>query len=136
MCKKLQKFISLNDIYLTVYFIILLISLILSMAFPLTQNDVRSSVDVVLRTAVAAMCGYFISSSFVEKTPPSVKINSPVKPKLLYQINVVALLGMFSLCVLIAARYSDKMEFSAGTLSQVRDLYLASVTFLMGTSRS
>lgn len=135
MCKKLQSFISLNDIYLTIYFIMLLISLILSMAFPLPQNDVRSSLDVVLRTAVAALCGYFISSNFIEKTVPSVKINPLVKPKLLYQINVVALLGMFSLCLLIAARYSDKMEFSAGTLSQVRDLYLASVAFLMGTSR-
>lgn len=131
--KKLPKYIPLNDIYLTIYFVILLISLLVSLLFPLPSNDVRNSLDVVLRTAVAVLCGYFLSSDLGKNSPPK-PIAPP--PKKLYQNNVVAWLGLFSLCVLIAARYSEKAEFSAGTLSQIRDLYLASVAFLMGNSRS
>lgn len=120
MCKLQQKSIRLNDIWLTVYLAILLVHLVLSLVFPLPQNDERTAIDVVLRTAFAALSGYFLSGAFVEKNPfPEAEI--PLKRKLFYQNTVVAVLGLFSLSFMLASRYSAKLDFSVGTLSQIRD---------------
>lgn len=59
MCKLQQKSIRLNDILLTVYLAILLVHLVLSLVFPLPQNDEGRAIDVVLRTVVAAPGGVY-----------------------------------------------------------------------------
>lgn len=52
-----------------------------------------------------------------------------------FQTTIVALIGLFSLSLMIAVRFTESMNFSPTTLSQVRDLYLVSVAFLMGTAK-
>ena len=116
------------------FFVILLVNLVLSMVFPLPANDPRTGLDIVTRTAVAVLSGYFISKNFTEKKPVMLE-DKEKQTRHSFQTTIVALIGLFSLSLMIAVRFTESMNFSPTTLSQVRDLYLVSVAFLMGTAK-
>lgn len=130
----IKNTIGLNDIWLAVFFVILLVNLVLSMVFPLPENDSRTGLDIVTRTAVAVLSGYFISKNFTEKKPVMLE-DKEKQTRHSFQTTIVALIGLFSLSLMIAVRFTESMNFSPTTLSQVRDLYLVSVAFLMGTAK-
>ena len=53
-----------------------------------------------------------------------------------FQTTAVGIIGLFSLALILVIRYAYEFNFSSTNLSLVRDLYLASVAFLMGTNQN
>ncbi len=127
------KKIGINDLWLTVFFGILIINIILSLVFPLAPDDEKVHLDVVMRTATAVLAGYFISKNFIDKNP-SVVTDEDERARHFFQTTVVAIIGLFSLCVMILIRYAPALSYVSAVISQTRDLYLGSVAFLMGTA--
>lgn len=67
MWKSFKNEIGANDLWLSLFFIILLINLAFSMIVPLPEGHKKASLDVVTRTATAVLAGYFISKNFISK---------------------------------------------------------------------
>lgn len=133
MKKKSLHFIGINDLWLTLYFAALIINMFISLLFPLTPAAEKAGLDIAMRTATAVLAGYFVSKGFTEKKNTSPPLREE-KTRKNFQSIVVAAVGTAALCIMIVVRYAESVTFSAASLSQVRDLYLASVAFLMGTS--
>lgn len=134
MWKNFRNHIGSNDLWLFLLFILQLIYLVLSILLPVEANSDKTSIDIVNRTATAVLVGYFISKNFISEKPKHI-LDEPEKTRLHFQTSVVALIGLFSLCIMIVVRYIEIISISHAILSQIRDLYLASVAFLMGTSK-
>lgn len=128
------KSVGMNDIWLSAFFVILLIHMAMSMMFPLPENDAKLAIDVVTRTATALLAGYFISKNFVTKTLSNYADKNK-QTRHIYQTTIVAVMGLFCLFLLILIRYIPSIQVSTTTLSQVRDIYLASTAFLIGTAK-
>lgn len=129
-----KNIIGLNDIWLAVFFIILLVNLVLCMVFPLPENDMKTGLDIVTRTAIAILSGYFISKNFIEKKPLTLQ-DKEKQTRHAFQSTIIALIGLFSISLIISVRFDESINFSPTTLSQVRDLFLVSIAFLMGTAK-
>ena len=132
MNKDFFRAIGINDLWLTVFFAVLAVNMFIGMVFPLSSIAEKAGIDIATRTATAVLAGYFISKGFTEKKPALPARESGMRKK--FQSYIVASLGLVSLVILIVVRYADGIGFSPATVSQVRDLYLASVAFLMGTA--
>ncbi len=135
MLKSIKNNIGLNDLCLILFFAVQLVNLLLGMIFPLSDNDPKTDIDVINRTAVAVLAGYFISKNFVSGMP-EIPIDDGAKTRHVFRTLTVAFIGLFSLIVLLFVRHSVSLTVSYATVSQMRDMYLASVAFLMGTSKA
>ena len=138
--KQFFKQIGANDLWLTLFFFATFTNLIFSMIFPVPNESNKLGLDVTMRTATAVLSGYFISKNFIEKKPniqtQSIQYKKYEITRTAFQTILVGLIGLFSFSVLTLVRYANTMQFFPTTLSQMRDLYLASVAFLMGTSQT
>lgn len=132
MWKTFKSRIGTNNLWLTLYFIVLLIHFAFSAAIPLPQTDMRGGIDIVTRTATAVLAGYFISQSFIKKKP-KLMLDQGENVRHTFQTVIVAVLGLFCLAVILIVRYVPYFEISISIVSQARDLYLGCVAFLMGT---
>lgn len=105
------------------------------MIVPLPEGHEKASPDVVTRTATAVLAGYFISKNFISKKT-SVDLEKSQRTRMAFQTTAVGIIGLFSLALILVIRYAYEFNFSSTNLSLVRDLYLASVAFLMGTNQN
>lgn len=128
------RYIGANDIWLLSFFAIHLLYITLCVFFPLTQGDEKSVLDVVMRTSAAVLVGYFLSKSFLNEKI-SDKMHKEKNIRLTIQSNVVGSVGLFSLLIVLTVRYSDFISLPYNIVSQLRDFYLASIAFLMGTAK-
>lgn len=116
------------------FFAIHLVYITLCVFFPLTQGDEKSVLDVVMRTSAAVLVGYFLSKNFM-----SVKISDKTLAeksiRITIQTNVVGAVGLFSLVMILAVRFHGSISLPYNVLAQLRDFYLASIAFLMGTAK-
>lgn len=115
-----------------VFFAVLIINIVFSTIFPLSAENEKEHLDIVMRTATAVLAGYFISKNFINKKPFALTDEGKQK-RHLFQTNVIGLIGIFSICIMMIIRYPS-LYYSSAVLSQIRDLYLGSVAFLMGTA--
>lgn len=125
--------VGINDLWLTAFFAVLLINLVLSLVIPLSPDDEKVHLDVVLRTTTAVLAGYFISKNFIGKKPIALT-DEGENARHVFQTTAVAIIGLFSLGMMLVIRYAPTLPYTSATVSQIRDLYLGSVAFLMGTS--
>ncbi len=125
------KLMGINDICLTAFLSVLIINMFLNMLFPVSASAEKTVIDVATRTATAVLAGYFISKGFSDKKDLPLARGKRTRKNI--QSFIVAMLGFASLSILLIVRYADGINFSAATVSQIRDLFLASVAFLMGT---
>lgn len=128
------RYIGSNDIWLLSFFAIHLVYITLCVFFPLTQGDEKSVLDVVMRTSAAVLVGYFLSKSFLNERI-SDKMYKEKNIRLTIQSNVVGSVGLFSLTIILTVRYFGFISLPYNIISQLRDFYLASVAFLMGTAK-
>lgn len=128
------RYIGSNDIWLLSFFAIHLVYITLCVFFPLTQGNEKSVLDVVMRTSAAVLVGYFLSKSFLNERI-SDKMYKEKNIRLTIQSNVVGSVGLFSLTIILTVRYSCFISLPYNIISQLRDFYLASVAFLMGTAK-
>ena len=135
MIKSIKNDIGLNDLCLILFFAVQLLHLVTGMIFPLNESDPKSDIDVINRTATAVLAGYFISKKFVSlKT--EIIVDNGEKIRKVFQTLVVAFIGLFSLLIMLVVRHNAYLTVSYAMLSQTRDLYFASVAFLMGTAKN
>lgn len=133
--KTFIKEIGNNNLWLSVYLVILLVNLFLTMLFPLPQNDLRGGIDIVTRTATAVLGGYFLSQNFIKKKPELLTDKGEIMRNA-FQTSLVASVGMFCLLSIMLVRYIKAIEISISSISLLRDSYLACVAFLMGTAKN
>lgn len=124
---------NVNDMWLILFFLIQLIYIVLCVFLPLPDGDDKAVIDVVMRTSTAVLAGYFLSKNFVAVKQVSAKSDEK-KIRKSIQSNVVGALGLFSLALTITVRYVEVVALPYTVISQLRDFYLASVAFLMGTA--
>lgn len=133
MKSKFFSVIGSNNLWLTLFFVIQLVYVVLSVTLPLQSDNDKANIDVVMRTATAVLVGYFISKNFIAKKPPEIP-DIGEKTRHIFQTSIVAAIGIFSLCLMMIVRFVDSIVLSYTIMTQVRDFYLASVAFLMGTA--
>lgn len=124
--------ICVNDIWLISFFVIQLTYTVLSTIMPVSEGNGKYVLDVIMRTSTAVLAGYFLSKNF---SKPKHRPASPEsRARHTIQSNVVGIIGLFALCLTLIVRYVDRMQLPDITVAQLRDFYLASIAFLMGTS--
>lgn len=126
--------INTNDIWLLSFFAIHFVYIALCVFLPLPQGDEKSVLDVVMRTSAAVLVGYFLSKNFMSEKI-SDKTLAEKSVRLTIQYNIVGIVGFFSLTIILTVRYSDFISLPYNVISQLRDFYLASIAFLMGTAK-
>lgn len=101
-----------------------------------------NTIDIIARTSMAAILGYFISSNFSEKqnTLSAQSIDSedpysgqevPFRRCSKIQVTIVASIGLVSLVILFITRfYQDFTPELSATISQLRDFVSACIGFL------
>ena len=104
-----------------------------SLFVPVGDGGQSSPVDVVVRTASAAIFGYFLS---VRKKPAE---DSHGEPRCLYQATITAI-GLFCLVTLLALRNLSLWDpaeagsdSATATVAQFRDFVSGCVGFLIGS---
>lgn len=131
MKNRIKISMSANDVWLLFFFAVHAVYIALCVFFPLPDGDEKSVLDVVMRTAAAVLAGYFMSKKF---RPPKAD-SAIVKKRVSVQSVIVGCTGAFSLCIIIVVRYTDFTILHENIIVQLRDFYLASIAFLMGTSK-
>lgn len=124
--------VGAGNIWLLIFFIVQAVYIILCVFMPLPEGHEKSTLDVVTRTAAAVLVGYFLSKNFSADRSETVVPKETTTRKTL-QINVAGIIGLCSLSI-VTVRYVDSVTLPYNVISQLRDFYLASVAFLMGTS--
>ena len=132
MFENFRKQIGINDIWLSVFMIILLVHIAVGMFLPADSG--KEPIDVVTRTANAVLAGYFVSKNFVTQQQSPIE-DEAQRARHNFQTNIVAATGLFALGILLTARYVRISAMSMTAISQLRDIFIASVAFLMGTSK-
>lgn len=132
MFENFRKQIGINDIWLSVFMIILLVHIAVGMFLPADSG--KEPIDVVTRTATAVLAGYFVSKNFVTQQQSPIE-DEAQRARHNFQTNIVAATGLFALGILLTARYVRISAMSMTAISQLRDIFIASVAFLMGTSK-
>lgn len=69
MNKNFFRAIGINDLWLTVFFAVLVVNMFIGMVFPLSSVAEKAGIDIATRTTTAVLAGYFISKGFTEKSP-------------------------------------------------------------------
>ncbi len=128
------RYAGAGNIWLLILFIVQAIYIILYIFLPLPDGHEKSVLDVVTRTAAAVLVGYFLSKNFAADQPETVTLDQSSRRKTL-QINIAGIIGLCSLSIVMTVRYVDSVTLPYNVISQIRDFYLASVAFLMGTSK-
>ncbi len=100
---------------------------------PLPSGNDKANIDVVMRTATAVLVGYFISKGSINNKPIELT-DIGQKTRNTFQTSIVAAIGIFSLSLMMIVRFVDSIVLSYTIMTQIRDFYLASVAFLMGTA--
>lgn len=127
MFENFRKQIGINDIWLSVFMIILLVHIAIGMFLP--ADNGKKPIDVVTRTATAVLAGYFVSKNFVTQQPSQIG-DQAQRARHNFQTNIVAATGLFALGILLTARYVRISAMSMTAISQLRDIFIASVAFL------
>lgn len=130
--KKPSEFLSENDLWLIVFFSVHIAYIALSIFLPLAEDHEKNVLDVVMRTSAAVLVGYFISKSFATRKPDVSAVDRRVRLRI--QSGIVGALGLFAITMITLVRYCSSLELPYHVIIQLRDFYLASIAFLMGTS--
>ena len=69
MNKDFFRAIGINDLWLTVFFAVLVVNMFIGMIFPLSSVAEKVGIDIATRTATAVLAGYFISKVLLKKSP-------------------------------------------------------------------
>ncbi len=142
---KANRHIKLIDKCLIVFMVILLFqSLYILFANQIISQN-NNSVDVVIRSAIASIFGYFISANFIKSKEaslpthhaPATPAKKPVTPPDCFtrsvQVIIVTVLGLISLVALIINRNLSVIpDSSIPTITQLRDIVFGCVGFLLG----
>lgn len=148
----------LVDFFLIIFMIILMGQSIYNLFSHEIYTQDRDAIDIVIRTTIASIFGYFISTNFLsvqkasqDKAPKEgtsledIELgSSPCEPKVStkkvgcrvrQQIIIVSCFGLFSLIILIIVRNTNSIPESAiASVSQLRDFLSTSVGLLIGHS--
>lgn len=130
--KKPSEFLSENDLWLIVFFSVHIAYIALSIFLPLAEDHEKNVLDVVMRTSAAVLVGYFISKSFATRKPDVSAVDRRVRLRI--QSGIVGAVGLFAITMITLVRYCSSLELPYHVIIQLRDFYLASIAFLMGTS--
>lgn len=143
-CKKASFKISLIDKCLMVMMGLLLLQSTYSIFVTEIYSDYTTSIDIVVRTTIAGIFGYFISANFIKAPPVPEQIE---KQNLMrgdqnqswmlcerdLQVLIVFGIALTALLVMLAARnFTVLSATSVATISQMRDIVCSSVGFLLG----
>lgn len=122
-----------TDRCLILFMAVLLVQSAYSLFSPAGDGGQSSPVDVVVRTALAAIFGYFLSVR--EKSSE----DSPREPRCLHQATITAI-GLFCLVTLMALRNLSLWDpavagsdSATATVAQFRDFVSGCVGFLIGS---
>lgn len=124
-----------NNVWLIIFFIVHIVYIALSVFLPLPDGHEKSVLDIITRTAAAVLVGYFLSKNFISDRSASLLPANDV-PRRSLQTDVAGFIGLCSLCLITFVRYVDAVELPYNVISQLRDFYLASIAFLMGTGEN
>lgn len=127
------KSVKAGDVWLTVFFAIQIVYMTLCVFLPLPDGHEKSVLDVVTRTSAAVLVGYFLSKNFATDRTKALSGKDERSFHKTLQTNVAGIVGLFSLTMLTIIRYVDSTALPYNVVTQLRDFYLASVAFLMGT---
>lgn len=110
--------------------------LLLQSTFSIVLNISNSNLDVVFRTSIAGIFGYFLSNNFLENNnglTTKITINKDI---IVEQNYIVGIIGLYSLLILIVAKYFNlSNDNTLISLSQFRDIFFGCIGFLLGTNK-
>ena len=135
--KEIKK-LKLVEIYLIIIMIILLLQSVITLFLPIKSEDTHDRIDVVLRTTMASIFGYFVSSKALGQSKSEIankkqiSINSSKEhPEI--QISIIGGLCIFSIIILLLIRYFVSIEDTAlGYFALYRDFVSGCIGFLIG----
>lgn len=146
--EKLLCQVCIVDRFLLVFLFFLFLYMIMDIFFGSSASQEGNTIDIIVRTSMAAIFGYFISSNFTEKSKtlsaqstdseePFSEISEPPRRCSRVQITIVASIGLFSLIILFLTRFYQELtpELSAA-ISQLRDFVSACIGFLISCGKN
>lgn len=133
--------ICIVDRFLILFMAVLLLYTLIHIFAGMSGAQEKNTIDVIVRTSLAAIFGYFVSGNFAASStsgkPPYLEASSVSENRCSKtQIYIVALIGLASLVILIIARHSanSTSELTA-TVSQLRDFVASSIGFLVSCGK-
>lgn len=134
-CKKRRKSVRLADAFLMIILAILLLqSVVILFASPET-NDVHSQIDVMLRTTMTSIFGYFVSTKAFPDSrhfplPPTPQHKNPRKN---LQTFIIGSLCVFSILVMVLLRFFvPPAENALEYIALYHDFISGGIGFLIG----
>lgn len=140
--------VCIVDRFLLVFLLALFVYIIVHIFSGEAASQEGNTIDIIVRTSMVAIFGYFISSNFSEKqnTLSAQSIDSveqsfeqvvPSRQCSKIQITIVASIGLISLAILFVTRfYQDFTPELSATISQLRDFVSACIGFLASCGKN
>lgn len=140
--------VCIVDRFLLVFLFFLFLYMIIDIFFGADASHERNTIDIIVRTSMAAIFGYFISSNFTEKSDTLSaqstdsgdtfsEGNAPTRHCSRIQVTIVASIGIFSMIILFITRfYQDLTPELSATISQLRDFVSACIGFLISCGKN
>lgn len=142
--------VCIVDRFLLIFLFFLFLYIIIDIFLGTAASQEGNTIDIIVRTSMAAIFGYFISSNFSEKAKSNTlsaqstdseetfsESPAPARHCSRVQITIVASIGLFSMIILFVTRFYQELtpEFSA-TISQLRDFVSAGIGFLISCGKN
>lgn len=153
--RKFVRNICIVDRFLLLYMLILFIYLVFHIFTGTDTAQESNTIDIIVRTSIAAIFGYFISSNFGSTNHQNLSIQSTEEKEPLpyiesvknvpensetrcskIQVIIVATIGFLSLIILFITRFfQDVTPELAVMISQLRDFVSACIGFLISCGK-
>ncbi len=134
------KLLSISDKSLIIISFILLTQCIVSLFTKNAPTKQSGNIDVVLRSSIASIFGYFISGNFINNNNSTLNNTNaqntlnenPIIPRSV-QITLVSTFGVASLIVLMLARnFVPMWDSDLQTIDLLKDMISGCIGFLIG----
>lgn len=140
--------VCIVDRFLLIFLLTLFVYIIVHIFSGAAATQEGNTIDIIVRTSMAAIFGYFISSNFSERqntlsaqstdsADQSFEQVVPFRRCSKIQVTIVASIGLISLAVLFVTRfYQDFTPELSATISQLRDFVSACIGFLASCGKN
>lgn len=140
--------VCIVDRFLLIFLLVLFGYIIAHIFSGAAASQEGNTIDIIVRTSMAAIFGYFISSNFSERQNTLSAQSTDSEDQSLgqavsfrrcskIQVTIVASIGLISLAILFVTRfYQDFTPELSATISQLRDFVSACIGFLVSCGKN
>lgn len=130
------KKLKLVDLFIIIILIILFLHLCISLFKGNEISQAYAKIDLVFRTVLSSIFGYVLSSNFISNKVAEPKVivdKENIKKERNIQVIIIGTMAIIILFMLVITRhFLQDINLNESTLSQMRDICVGCIGFLIG----